>query len=68
MSETDDGLMSHPTLSGLENAPSSRELGCMELSLIDVFCDSFTFVPERIVLEIDDILPGQAITMARHAK
>ena len=54
LSETGDGLMSQPTLSRLENAPSWRELGRMGLSLIDLFCDSFPFVPERIVLDIDD--------------
>jgi len=47
-------LMSQPTLSRLENAPSWRELGRMGLSLIDLFCDSFARVPERIVLDIDD--------------
>jgi hypothetical protein len=46
--------MSQPTLSRLENAPTWRELGCMGLSLIDLFCDSFDRIPERIVLDIDD--------------
>ncbi len=52
--ETGDDLMSQPTLSRLENAPSWRELGRMGLSLIDLFCASFRSVPERIVLDIDD--------------
>jgi hypothetical protein len=52
--ETGDDLMSQPTLSRLENAPSWRELGRMGLSLIDLFCDSFERVPERIGLDIDD--------------
>ncbi len=40
LSETGDDLMSQPTLSRLENAPSWRELGRMGLSLIDLFCES----------------------------
>jgi len=47
-------LMSQPTLSRLENAPSWRELARMGLCMIDLFCDSFERVPERIVLDIDD--------------
>ena len=54
LSETGDDLMSQPTLSRLENAPSWRELGRMGLSMIDLFCASFKAVPERIVLDIDD--------------
>ncbi len=54
LSETGDDLMSQPTLSRLENTPSWRELGRMGLSMIDLFCDSFRSVPERIVLDIDD--------------
>ena len=54
LAESGDDLMSQPTLSRLENAPSWRELGRMGLSLIDLFCDSFKIVPVRIVLDIDD--------------
>jgi len=54
LSESGHDLMSQPTLSRLENAPSWRELMRMGLSLIDLFCDSFGRVPERIVLDIDD--------------
>ena len=54
LSETGDDLMSQPTLSRLENAPSWFELGRMGLSMIDLFCDSFKSVPSRIVLDIDD--------------
>lgn len=54
LSETGDDLMSQPTLSRLENAPSWRELARMGLSLIDLFCASFKAVPDRIVLDIDD--------------
>jgi hypothetical protein len=52
--ETGRDLMSQPTLSRLENAPSWRELTRMGLSMIDLFCDSFERVPQRIVLDIDD--------------
>jgi hypothetical protein len=52
--ETGGDLMSQPTLSRLENAPSWRELALMGLSMIDLFCDSFDRVPQRIVLDIDD--------------
>jgi len=54
LSETGDDLMSQPTLSRLENAPSWRALARMGLSMIDVFRDSFRSVPARLVLEIDD--------------
>jgi len=54
LAETGDDLMSQPTLSRLENAPSWRELGRMGLSMIDLFCASFKCVPARIVLDIDD--------------
>ena len=54
LAETGGDLMSQPTLSRLENAPSWRALGRMGLSLIDLFCASFKAVPERIVLDIDD--------------
>ena len=54
LAETGDDLMSQPTLSRLENAPSWRELARMGLSLIDLFCSSFKTVPERMVLDIDD--------------
>jgi hypothetical protein len=50
LAETGDDLMSQPTLSRLENAPSWREL----VSMIDLFCASFRCVPARIVLDIDD--------------
>jgi len=54
LAETGDALMSQPTLSRLENAPSWRQLARMGLSLIDLFCASFKAVPARIVLDIDD--------------
>jgi len=54
LAETGADLMSQPTLSRLENAPSWRQLGRMGLKMIDLFCASFARVPERIVLDIDD--------------
>jgi hypothetical protein len=52
--ETGGDLMSQPTLSRLENVPSWRELARMGHALIDLFCESFGRVPERILLDIDD--------------
>ena len=52
--DTGRDLMSQPTLSRLENAPSWRALARMGLTMIDLFCDSFERVPQRIVLDIDD--------------
>jgi hypothetical protein len=54
LAETGDDLMSQPTLSRLENAPSWRQLARMGLSMIDLFCESSDHVPDRIVLDIDD--------------
>ena len=54
LSESGDALMSQPTLSRLENAPSWRELARMGLSLIDLFCNSFKIAPAHILLDIDD--------------
>ncbi|MGC2396527.1 MAG: IS1380 family transposase, partial [Rhodomicrobium sp.] len=51
---TGDDLMSQPTLSRLENAPSWRALARMTIGMIDMFCASFPHVPGRIVLDIDD--------------
>lgn len=52
--ESGRDLMSQPSLSRLENAPSWRALTRMGVSMIDLFCDSFARVPGRIVLDIDD--------------
>jgi hypothetical protein len=54
LAETGRDLMSQPTLSRIENAPSWRALARMGLSMIDLFCESFERVPQRIVLDIDD--------------
>jgi len=47
-------LCSQPTMSRLENAPGWRTLGRMMAAMVDLFCDSWTTVPKRIVLDIDD--------------
>lgn len=47
-------LCSQPTISRLENLPGPTALTRMMAAMIDLFCDSFTAVPERIVLDIDD--------------
>jgi hypothetical protein len=52
--ETGNDLASQPTLSRLENGPEWRRLARLGLAMIDLFCDSFTQVPARIVLDIDD--------------
>ncbi len=51
---TGQDLMPQPTLSRLENAPSWRSLARMAFGMIDLFCASFSRVPGRIVLDIDD--------------
>ena len=52
--ETGKDLMSQPTLSRFENAPSWRPLARMAFGMIDLICASFSRVPGRIVLDIDD--------------
>jgi hypothetical protein len=47
-------LCSQPTISRLENLPGPIALKRMMAAMIDLFCDSFAQVPERIVLDIDD--------------
>ncbi|MCJ7599834.1 MAG: transposase [Methyloceanibacter sp.] len=47
-------LMSQPTLSRLENLADRRVLMEIGLVLVDLFCRSWTRVPDRIVLDIDD--------------
>ena len=52
--ETGLDLMSQPTLSRLENLADRRTLKRIGLGFIDLFCNSWARVPERIVLDIDD--------------
>lgn len=52
--ESGADLCSQPTISRLENLPGPIALTRMMAAMIDLFCDSFAQVPERIVLDIDD--------------
>jgi len=52
--ETGLDLMSQPTLSRLENLADRRVLKRIGLAFIDLFCNSWDRVPDRIVLDIDD--------------
>lgn len=52
--ESGPDLCSQPTISRLENLPGPIALKRMMAAMIDLFCDSFAQVPERIVLDIDD--------------
>jgi len=47
-------LASQPTLSRLENWPDRRSLLRMARALVDLYCSSYTQVPRRIVLDLDD--------------
>jgi len=47
-------LCSQPTMSRLENLPGATALKRMMAAMVELFCDSFTQVPRRIVLDIDD--------------
>src|SRR5471030_299192 len=52
--ESGADLCSQPTISRLENLPGPIALKRMMAAMIDIFCDSFAQVPDRIVLDIDD--------------
>jgi Transposase DDE domain group 1 len=52
--ETGENLCSQPTMCRLENLPGPTALKRMMAAMIDLFCDSFSEVPRRIVLDIDD--------------
>ena len=52
--ESGRDLCSQPTMSRLENAPSSSEVGRMTAALVDIFCRSFPSPPAAIVLDIDE--------------
>ncbi len=47
-------LCSQPTISRLENLPDARALLRMGRAMIDLYCESFHKVPDRIILDIDD--------------
>ena len=52
--ETGHDLMSQPTLSRLENLADRRTLVEIGYGFIELFCNSYTRAPDRIVLDIDD--------------
>lgn len=52
--ETGADLCSQPTMTRLENLPGPVALKRMMAAMVELFCDSFTTVPRRIVLDIDD--------------
>jgi hypothetical protein len=52
--ESGADLCSQPTMSRLENLPGPTALKRMMAAMVELFCDSFTDVPRRIVLDIDD--------------
>ena len=54
--ESGADLCSQPTMSRLENLPGAIALKRMMATMVELFCDSFTDVPRRIVLDIDDTL------------
>jgi hypothetical protein len=51
---SDRELASQSTISRLENLPDARALLRMGRALVDLYCESFGQVPERITLDIDD--------------
>jgi hypothetical protein len=52
--ESGADLCSQPTMSRLENLPTPIALKRMMAAMVELFCDSFSTVPRRIVLDIDD--------------
>src|SRR5215217_4037075 len=52
--ESGADLCSQPTISRLENLPSATALKRMMAAMVELFCDSFSEAPRRIVLDIDD--------------
>ncbi len=52
--ESGEDLCSQPTMCRLENLPGPTALKRMMAAMVELFCDSFTDVPRRIVLDIDD--------------
>src|SRR5450432_2026001 len=54
LTPSDRELCSQPTISRLENLPDARALLRMGRAMVDLYCESYSKVPERIVLDIDD--------------
>lgn len=54
--ESGADLCSQPTMCRLENLPGKIGLVRMMDAMVQLYCDSFAAVPQRIVLDIDDTL------------
>src|SRR5919206_603170 len=52
--ESGRNLCSQPTMCRLENLPTIIALKRVMAAMVELFCDSFSEVPNRIVLDIDD--------------
>jgi hypothetical protein len=52
--ETGDPLCSQPTMSRLENMPSTIEIARAMVAFVDAFCESYRCAPGSITLDIDD--------------
>src|SRR6266853_5831459 len=51
---SDRELCSQPTISRLENLPDARALLRLGRAMVDLYCESYSKVPKRITLDIDD--------------
>src|SRR6202451_806462 len=54
LTPSDRELCSQPTISRLENLPDARALLRMGRAMVELYCESYSKVPKRIVLDIDD--------------
>src|ERR1700693_6151200 len=54
LTPSDRELCSQSTISRLENLPDARALLRMGRAMVDLYCESFSTVPKRITLDIDD--------------
>ena len=63
--ESGPDLCSQPTMCRLENLPGTTALKRMMAAMVELFCDSFEQVPNRIVLDIDDTCIGARQPTAR---
>jgi len=52
--ESGTDLMSQPTVSRWENAPTLRDLVRLGRVMVDLYCASYATPPEAVVLDIDD--------------
>src|SRR6202161_1125028 len=54
LTPSDRELCSQPTISRLENLPDARALLRLGRAMVDLYCESYSTAPKRIVLDIDD--------------